>query len=168
MRAFGKRSDAEKTDRDSSRNRDVFAIIPCAHNLLLPSAAKGLVKLDQGDKLVTPSSSQSQFCIEQVAISIKGVQQRVDAASIPYIGQSRSILEGRHKSFLFFPDLADFLILNESIRHFSECRLDHAFIVDQRKLLPSKRQLFIRTSSAACKNGLRDLGYELPHSRRTW
>src|SRR5262249_7836640 len=61
---------------------------------------------------------------------------------------------------------ADFLILNESIRHFTEGSLNHAFVLNQCELPLCRRQFNIRAQTACSKDRLRDLRHELPHSGR--
>ena len=64
-------------------------------------------------------------------------------------------------------NLTHLLMLNERIRDFAECRLDHALIFIQRKRLLGGGQSYVRSKAAGIEHGLHHLGRELPDPRRT-
>src|SRR5918996_3671740 len=49
---------------------------------LLPSSPKSFVELNQGQQLTKPGLSQIQFSIKQVAVSIQGIEERIDPPGI--------------------------------------------------------------------------------------
>src|ERR1700730_10485159 len=59
---------------------------PANHSGLLPASAERLVELDHRERFVQPNLSQHQFCLKQIAVSIKGVELGVDATAISDIG----------------------------------------------------------------------------------
>src|SRR5215510_1970855 len=110
----------------------------------LPPATKRSVQLDQRQQFVPFGLSESQFRVEQIPVGIQGVQQRIDSTPIPPIGQTRPVLEGGDQQLLFLPNLPDLPVLDERIRHFPESGLNRSFVSDERSLLLSFSQSFIR------------------------
>ena len=51
--------------------------------LLLPTSAERLVELNEGQQFITSGLGETEFGAEQVAIGIQGVQECVDAATVP-------------------------------------------------------------------------------------
>lgn len=60
--------------------------------LLLPATAQCPVKLNHRQQFVPSGLGYSQFGVEQVAVSIQGVEKSIYSATVPHIGQARSIL----------------------------------------------------------------------------
>jgi hypothetical protein len=51
-------------------------------NLFLPAAAQRSIELNKGEQLVTLGLSQAQFSIKQVAVSIQGIEERIDSTLV--------------------------------------------------------------------------------------
>ena len=64
---------------------------------LLPSAAESSVELNQRKQLAEADLSQTQFSIKQVAVSIQGIEQCINAAAISQVGQALSVLQCVYK-----------------------------------------------------------------------
>ncbi len=54
--------------------------------LLLPATAQCPVKLNQRQQFVPSGLGYSQFGVEQVAVSIQGVEKSIYSATVPHIG----------------------------------------------------------------------------------
>ena len=107
--------------------------------------------------------AKSQFGVEEVAVGVQGVEQCIDSAPVPHVGETRPVLECRYQQFLFGANFSHLAILNERVGNFTEGSLNHSFILDQGDLLLGPGQSHIRFDSTGGKDGLRQLGRKLPY-----
>ena len=75
----------------------------------LPSTPERFIDLNERQQLAEPDLRQTQFSIKQVAVSIQGIEQCIDAATVSKICEAFSILQHRNQRLPLSADLSDFL-----------------------------------------------------------
>jgi len=73
----------------------------------LPSAAQRLVELHDGQEFLQPDLGEVQFGIEQVPVSIEGVELGIHTAAIAQVGEADAVFQGGDEQFLLFAAFTD-------------------------------------------------------------
>ena len=106
---------------------------------------------------------EPQLGLEQIAVGIERIEERVDASLVPHVGQTRPILQRRDEAFPLFPNLPHLLTPDERVGHLAKRGLDRAFVSDERELLLRLGQPDVGAEATCIEDWLRHLGRELPH-----